>query len=302
MLYTGNVNKLLWYTIIPALIIFYFLFRVWVFVNFDDGDRTKIANTHISKLQSLKVLNGLILGGSNSYFSLSAKQIENEMNESWYNLSILNQGYSDENYWKFIDLALSEKQKEMVATVIYSSFTPMRKETFTLRNNIKYGIEGDKSFRLTGNKSIASYIGNLILDKDDDQSFLPNAYGDMIFENYKCEINHKINRLNVDSNTNTYQIKAWLNVELKTILNTFPNAKILFVIPAEYHSKKFKLTNSYKTHNIIENEIINFSKKTDRSITLINKIYFLNKNMICDNFHHANKEGRYWLTSSILKN
>ena len=70
MLYTGNVNKLLWYIIIPALIIFYFLFRVWVFVNFDDGDRTKIANTHISKLQSLKVLNGLILGGSNSYFSL----------------------------------------------------------------------------------------------------------------------------------------------------------------------------------------------------------------------------------------
>ena len=107
------------------LFIVYLSFRVIEWTLFDDGNRTEIAKKILADMAAEPGINCLILGGSNSVFGISAKQISEVLNFKCYNLSMLNQGYSSSAYWSFVEDALDGNEKQ-IKYVIYSSIMPYR--------------------------------------------------------------------------------------------------------------------------------------------------------------------------------
>ena len=113
MLYTGKGNQIIFWVIIPLLFIVYLSFRVIEWTLFDDGNRTEIAKKILADMAAEPGINCLILGGSNSVFGISAKQISEVLNFKCYNLSMLNQGYSSSAYWSFVEDALDGDEKQI---------------------------------------------------------------------------------------------------------------------------------------------------------------------------------------------
>ena len=102
MLYMDNVNRLVFWVLIPLVILFYIAFRLVEWHFWDDSGPQLIAERHSVNLRKSDDLDCLILGGSNSIFSLSAEQISNESDLTCYNLSLSNEGFSDGAYFNFI--------------------------------------------------------------------------------------------------------------------------------------------------------------------------------------------------------
>ena len=99
MLYTGNVNRLLFWIFVPLILFSFISFRIIEWHIYNDGGRKEIANQHSLNLRNFKDINCIILGGSNSFFSLSAEQMSRNDKFNCYNLSLINEGYSDESYF-----------------------------------------------------------------------------------------------------------------------------------------------------------------------------------------------------------
>ena len=105
MLYTGNVNRLIFWFLIPLILVLYIAFRIAEWQYFDDGGRLEIAEQHFINLSNQNDINCLILGGSNAVFSLSAEQMSRDDDLNCYNASLLNEGFSDLAYFEFINSA-----------------------------------------------------------------------------------------------------------------------------------------------------------------------------------------------------
>ena len=102
MLYTGNVNRVIFWFFIPSALLFFLVFRIVEWRAFDDGGLQLSAEQHALNLSDRNEIDCLILGGSNAAFSLSAEQISNQSNLTCYNLSLFFEGFSDGAYFDFI--------------------------------------------------------------------------------------------------------------------------------------------------------------------------------------------------------
>ena len=121
MLYMGNVNRAIFWFVIPFILMLYIAFRVLEWQFYDDGGRQLIAEQHAINLSVRDDIDCLILGGSNAVFSLSAEQISNQSSLTCYNLSLLNEGYSDDAYFNFIrNLPIERTQ---IKSIFYSWLT-----------------------------------------------------------------------------------------------------------------------------------------------------------------------------------
>ena len=109
MLFTDNANRIIFWVVIPIIILFYCAFRIIEWKNLDDGNRAEIAKTHYQNVKRNYKINCPIIGGSNAVFSLSAQQMSVHEDLNCYNMSLLNEGYSDSAYFKFLDNAPLDK-------------------------------------------------------------------------------------------------------------------------------------------------------------------------------------------------
>ena len=159
MLYTGSVNRFIFWVLVPLVLAFFLVVRVVEWRLMDDGGRQKIAEQHAINLTDRNDINCFILGGSNAAFSLSAEQVSTESDFNCYNLSLFNEGYSFSNYWEFIDSLPGEALG--INHVFYSSAIPYRDDSYLYkkRQNEINGrtISGDQPFSFLG-RSLASYL------------------------------------------------------------------------------------------------------------------------------------------------
>ena len=295
MLYMGNVNRVIFWLFLPSLLIFYIVFRVVEWQNYDDGGRQLIAEQHALNLSDRDDIDCLILGGSNAVFSLSAEQISNQSNLTCYNLSLLNEGYSDEAYFDFIrNLPIEGMQ---IKTILYSSVYPLTSEHFLERlerNQRQIGIMGENSFTFTG-RSLASLLKSLVQGKPPFESVqypIPTPSGDFNFDDYDgCQqdkINDKWIPVTIDED-----FKRWLSENLLTISTLFPNAGISFVVPSTLRSQ------------VSEDDFAVFSDALEfevvsNSVNYILQSSFSDVSVLCDGTHHANALGREIRTSELL--
>ena len=296
MLYTGNVNRIIFWVLIPLIIISYLSFRVIIWFSPDDGRRSIIAEQHTLNLSALSDINCLILGGSNAAFSLSAKQMSESINLNCYNLSLMNEGFSDEAYLDFISSVPFNKTD--ITNIFYSTTIPMRPKNVRsrlLRNDNKTGISGDRDFQLLG-KSIAMYFQRWLQNKVVFQSKQypnPTSTGDFNFNEYEeCDstnIGIRGASLDVDA-----KLGDWMNGYISSIRSIFPNAQMYFVLPSTLRENVNERDLSIFS-NMVRQEIV------DKSVFFIQQSPFNNRSVLCDAANHTNAIGRELRTSELLK-
>ena len=298
MLYMGNVNRAIFWFVIPFILMLYIAFRVVAWQLYDDSGRQLIAERHAINLSVRDDIDCLILGGSNAVFSLSAEQISNQSSLTCYNLSLLNEGFSDDAYFNFIrNLPIERTQ---IKSIFYSSVYPLTNLNFLLRlelNQSQIGISGDGSqkFQFTGS-SLASYLKNLLQGTPLFQSVqypIPTPSGDFNFDDYDgCQqdnIRDEWIPVTIDED-----FKSWLSENLLTISALFPNANISFVVPSTLRGQ------------VSEDDFAEFSDALEfevvsNSVSYIQQSSFSDVSVLCDGTHHANALGREIRTSELLE-
>jgi hypothetical protein len=277
---------------------FYIVFRAYEWHLKDDGGRRFIAEQHTINLKNKDSVDCLILGGSNAVFSLSAEQVSNETNLNCYNLSLLNEGYSFSNYWKFIGLLPINFSG--VKYVFYSSIVPYRDNSY-LDNRFKnvpddVTISGDMSFRLIGHSlatRLKQWASNGSLDMVGHKYPIPNIYGDFDFSKYNVcgdYIDTKSKQI-----TEMVLLKHWIDSQLNEISSLFTNTNIYFVIPSELRSSSFNPSIQDNVLKSMESVITMYDETS-----LIVQPPFESRLQLCDAKHHANEDGRRWSTSHLI--
>jgi len=296
MLYMDNVNRIIFWLFLPSLLIFYIVFRVFEWQTYDDGGRQLIAEQHALNLIDRDDIDCLILGGSNAVFSLSAEQISNKSQLTCYNLSLPNEGFSDEAYFDFIRNLHIERTQ--IKTIIYSSVYPLTERNFLQRlewnqRQIRINGEGSKNFEFTG-RSLASYLKDFLQDKSLFESVqypIPTPNGDFNFDDYDgCQQKIRDEWIPV---TIDEDFKRWLSQNLLTISTLFPNANISFVVPSTLRSQVSEDDFS-EFSDALEFEVVS------NSVKYIQQSSFSDSSVLCDGPHHANALGREIRTSELL--
>ena len=295
MLYTGSVNRIIFWGLIPFIFALFLLFRVFEWQSLDDGGRQKIAEQHEINLTNRSGIDCIILGGSNSVFSLSAEQMSIGSGLNCYNLSLLNEGYSDLAYFEFIRRMPIDRTE--ITTVLYSSVMPLSADSFSerLKHNEEFvGISGETDFQLI-RRSIASYVKDLLQGKPlftFNQYPTPNSNGDFRFELYDgCDATRiQINWTPVTFNKS---FKQWLENNIRTVKDLFPNAEISLVLPSTMRT------------NLDEETFDNFSSSLQaevvrQSVKYIEQSQFSDINLLCESVCHANALGRELRTTELL--
>ena len=298
MLYMGNVNRLTFWVLIPLLIFSYASFRIIEWQYFDDGGRNKIAEHHSINLSNFNDINCLILGGSNASFGLSAEQMSRDDKLNCYNLSLLNEGFSDKSYFAFVDRMPINRKK--ISYIFYSTaYTLADDKALSQRiknNNDNIGVAGDSRFKLLG-VSFVSRLSNILEGKSFTASYHqypnPKERGDFDFESYENCDAARI-KDNWTLTTKRDELKNWIKANLLLIKNLFQNAEVYLVLPSVL-AKNFDLVEFADLSNHLKAEAAN------QSFTYIEQSMFSNIAFLCDGALHANAIGRKLRTSELLE-
>lgn len=144
-------------------------------------------------MQQAERITGVILGGSNAFYSLKAETLNKKTGISWINTAIPSEGHSNNNYWAYIEENLSAKKRAKIETVIYSPVS-LERDTTYIKERFKNdkGLSGEKisltlSSFLKPSKSIAFYIKAWL--QNNDTYFLirrADQFGDLLFSTVQC--------------------------------------------------------------------------------------------------------------------
>lgn len=297
MPYMANVNRIINCIIIPILLGSYIFYLYIDHNSYQDNGRYEIVKTHLNQINQKKNIDSYIFGGSNAYYSLSAKKLSIETQEEWYNASLLNEGFSIQNYQDFILEISSIKNNKNIKNIVYSSITPYRIGMFTKKTTLKnISINGQRDIGLKPQNYAFDYltkkksIAKQILDT--------STYGDIKLNNLSCNLKSKDltrERENINSTV------SFLIIQTSFIAKKFPNASLFIVLPSEFYEED---TPDDNYNDLVKSSFIkewnNMPESKNRQVQLIIQPPFTNIDMICDAKHHANKKGRIWRTENLI--
>ncbi|MDC0351130.1 hypothetical protein OAM73_04745 [Candidatus Pelagibacter sp.] len=285
----------------------YVSFRLFEWAQAVEGNKAFIKK-HVQNVSLNTNLDCLILGGSNSVFSISAEQMSNETKRNCYNLSLLNEGFSDSAYWHFLTETIGD-QRTNITQIFYSSVMPIASFEFAdiqaRKKNEEQGIgiSGNINFEIIG-RSVASYIKSFILD--DEMNFIthlypaPNEWGDFNFNLYKHCNNNNIDVV-FKPEDNLPLLANWANSQIKRLTEFFPNATIYIVVPSTMRDDKFNSSKFDAAIKILKAEVIE-SSTLQQEVLLVVQPPFTNIAHLCDGEHHGNEMGRKIRTSDLIRN
>ena len=265
------------------------------FVVFDHlklNDKEILVEYHVHNLKSRQKVDALILGGSNAMLGLSAELLSSTLGGNWYNATLTNEGGNEGAYSDFIEGLDIERRS--ILKIVYSSVSPHRKYLIQKRNNNKL-IE--KIISIKPHRNALSYIRELFgLRK---KSPLPNAWGDFSFEQYECNL--KIEKIDLEREE-IDTVVDWLVVRYRYLSSLFFKAKIYIVFPSEYYTHPGIQVDEFERQvekRFLEAVDHNFSSQSFR-VQLIFQPPFPSEAYVCDDYLHANGEGRKWRTSDLI--
>ncbi len=293
----GSVNRYILRIGLPILALIYLCFLVFEHSDLQDDNRSNIVAKHQANSSTKAVIDGVILGGSNAAFSLSANMLNDKSRHSWLNLSLLNEGFTDKNYWAFIEQTLSESQRFSVKEVVYSSVTPLRTNLLRERNESSADLYGAMPIGVLPSRSIAAYLKALTFKNVGYP--LPTSLGDFDFSQFECEFNDGV--IKFERNLNEQEVQEWVRAQLTKLISIFPKAVVYFVVPSEFYGNSLEESKASQSDEILRNSVEEFNKETGKQVFFIRQKDFPSKNLICDGIHHANELGRIWRTNELAK-
>ena len=238
----------------------------------------------------------LILGGSNAYYSLSAEQLNNSKDMSWYNLSLSGEGYKNTNYYEFLKNNFSSKERMGIQKILYSSIYYYRKGSIALRKNSSKSIYGLKKNSIKPAFSGFTYLKRYITRGSILTTYpSQNNFGDIIFNPNLCASANIKEAYDIEDYKIIHDDILEKNRELKVI---FPNAEIYFIFPSDFIDKK--------NIHLFRDDLNNLKQSIDENLTLKkinNNIIFqepYSVNDLCDTPSHSNSLGRIKRTNEII--
>jgi hypothetical protein len=264
-----------------------------IYINFIslDFSQKKIVLKHHEALNSKKP-QGIVLGGSNAIFGISAKTLSQELNFPIINLSLRAEGFSNENYRNYIRTII--KSKNDIKLVIYSS---MQYSTYIKQNSDKDIFYIPKYLKIIPESQFANFLfvnmrlllTNQKLSFQDRENYIVNDYGDIIHDSVDCGYSGsgKLFKM-LDFDT----VVKNVNDQVSFLKQEFPLADIYFVFPSEF------------LHN--HKDMKSFFERVSRSIELPKSVHLiidltqLSMDHICDIEHHPNILGRDLRTKYLL--
>lgn len=244
-----------------------------------------IMDKQFQALKSHTQIEGLILGGSNALFGLSAKELSMKSGHVFINLSLYFEGGNIDNYSSYIRTASKQLNRDKIKWIIYSTidfyFPHIEKKDV--------GINGEK--REIGNYFIPSVSLLSSIFRRFDRSIVEptvaiGGYGDKVFTvPEKWGFNN--DTLICPNITVVFKKVMFINQVFK---NLFPQARIIFVIPPTLSSQV----------SLFRNYASSISKDLRKKEINILAQYFQHYDTSCwvDN-RHVNNKGRIWRTQDL---
>lgn len=299
MQYMGSVKNN-YFAAIFFIVFVYFIFLVWDWrVNNAVLHQSEIKISNAKKISSTENIKGIIFGGSNSYYSLSANMISNDLGEIWYNGSILNTGYSTKNHYEFIKNIASVVNINEVRTIVLSLVQPYELGEIKQREKNIIKVDGGNYFSLKPLFSGANYIKRILNKTSSNQP--PFLYGDFNF-NFKCSFDSQ--SASSFAREDVVLVSEYLFDHINYLHKLFSRAKVIVVFPSGYYGKNFKenLDLSFRIKIIanLKQRIENQAATKQISYDVLFQPPFTSEKYMCDSPWHANEAGRLWRTNNLL--
>jgi len=300
MRYTASANRFLWYLFIPFLVIFYISFIFWSDRNYSNNPVQEVINNKQQDVNSLASIDGIILGGSNAWYGISAKSLSTLSNLTWVNLTLLSEGYSDINYANFISNSLSDVKRLDVSFVVYSSSTSSR--SIAQRRSTSINLVGKRKISYKPQRALASYMKSFLGYSEHVEYPETDEYGDFDFSNYDCKpLVLEPSPANSRDYLDEADLRIWTPKQLARISELFPNATIIITVPNGFNKKE---TNNDARSNVIKSlEIILLEHQSSgkRPVYLINQEPYPSSDLMCNDDWHVNEDGREWRTNMLFQ-
>jgi hypothetical protein len=292
MLSMVNANRFINIGAIPLVIVAYS-----VFLCVDHNRNVNIADIkhHIQDIQNSGSVDGLVFGGSNAFYSLSAESISYYTGMKWYNASMDSEVVTGT---RIIHDLITRIDQTKVKYFVYSSILPYtigEVNSYTLDQKV-IG-EGIKPIR-----SIFAYMKNGGNYPRTRNSEIRNGFGDIVFDRIKCDFT-------ADNHFDLIHAREEIGISLESLIDKaiyfasmFPNASILIVLPSGYYGGlifddlMFDQALRTKFYSVLSGK--HFQNST---VKIIVQPPYASVKQVCDGPWHANEDGRAWRTQNLIE-
>jgi hypothetical protein len=255
-----------------------------------------------AQLATLGDVDGLIFGGSNAVYSLSAERLSELSGERWYNATIQNEGVTWENQERFLDDVAESVDTDAVKTVIFASIRHVHRnlnDELFLRN---IGLDEEPLPPLwLPYRSLAETIVG------PNRPVFPqftSPSGDLMHdESGMCVEPRKTARLRWAPQR---EVDEMLGLWLPAIRERFPSANIVITVPSqvirEVPADYDAAAREYLS--LLESRVAAWesanSYPTKVAIRTILEANVNDESLVCNTDHHFNAEGRTIRTDALF--
>jgi len=283
-----NANRFINRVAIPLAIVAYGVF-LWI----DHRNQVSASyNNHIPRIQKIGRIDGLLVGGSNAVYGLSAEFLSSHTGMSWYNASVSGELGTIERHKNFIQDLSARIDRTKVRYVVYSSIDPYRPGAIALA----------KSRENLGIKPTISLFGYILHQPSFRHSEFPkrNSVGDMVFEKGDCDLTgeYVVTHERDDEDTSVEFLASYAIF----LASVFPNASILIVLPSEYYGTlSFDDSIFERTLNIKFQSVLSANHSKNTITKIMFQPPFSSIAQTCNRKFHANEDGRLYQTQNLIK-
>jgi hypothetical protein len=293
--------------VIPLVLIGYAVF-LWIDKDLNDDPALKGHIRHIQNIRNGSSIEGLVFGGSNGVYSLSAQLLSSQFGIRWYNASVKNEMHTVKRYNDFIGDLANSIDRTKVKYVIYSSQLPYVLGNIAEHSSTKVekvdglGIKPKKNplryiFGIEAKMSIRAYIKSLKRPKKPNPEHL-DEFGDLVFKNFRCEYKKQPNPQREKEDISA----DFLAKQAVFLGSIFPYASIFIVLPSEYYGGKafddrvWQQNLQSKFYHVLSQK----HQLKDAAVKIIVQPPYLSAAQICNGQEHANEQGRIWRTRNLI--
>jgi len=281
------------------LAILYFLYVFYEYYEFDDHGVSNIIQTRMSGIENSKQpIEGLIIGGSNAMWGISARNLSRDSKVNFYNLAMHSNGVNYKNYFQYLRDTLSPAQALDVKYIFWSTIHAIHEPPW---NDFDRDILGRlRLSKMTPNQSLLSFVYKQLIKQESIVFDVDQDYGDFIFDNFKCTLSDPryINESDIKrANAGSYELvnleilRSQLEIYQNFYKSYFSNAKIIFIIPSTLHEIDFDESQIKDLQDILHS--------LDMDLYIQNSIP--NIKYFCESDHHPNVLGRDLRTKDLTE-
>jgi hypothetical protein len=286
MLSMVNANRFIRMGAIPLVLVAYAVF-IWIDHHTPAESDVKVA---IQNVKNSRSVDGLIFGGSNAIYGLSAEYLSYHMGLNWYNASL--EGEIHKELKNFVQELSTWIDHTKVRYVVYSSIFAY--EAWQLGSPQSRNRKRERGEGIKPRRSVLGDITQRILGQRETQR---NSFGDLVFESVECA-----HTLSVYHREEEDTAADFLVDKVIFFASVFPNASILIVMPSRYYGAAsfdgsiFEKNLRTKFYGLLRQKY-----HFEGTVKIIFQPPYSSITQVCDGPYYANEDGRVWRTENLIE-